>query len=154
MLAIAHAGVKASGHDIDERALADDLQIDLGMRCKKRRDHRRQHQIDRRRRRIDAQTPRRHGPQAAHLIQCRADIRHGRADTGQQQFTGFGEGYAARGAVHQADAEPLLHVAQPLAEARDGDALLGRGATEIPGARHGDERIEVAEVEILHCSIY
>ena len=29
-----------------------------------------------------------------------------------------------------------------------------RGAPEIPGARHGDESIEVAEVEILHCSIY
>ena len=90
----------------------------------------------------------------AHLIQRRADIRHGRADTGQQQFAGLGEGYAARGAVHQADAEPLLHVAQPLAEAGDGDALLGRGAAEIPRARHGDEGIEVAEIEILHCSIY
>ena len=77
-----------------------------------------------------------------------------RADTGQQQLAGLGERDAARGAVHQADAEPLLHVAQPLAEARDGDALLDRGAAEIPGARHGDESIEVAKVEILHCSIY
>ncbi len=153
MFAIAHAGVKTSGHDIDERALADDLEIDFGMGCKKRRNHRRQHQIDRRRRRIDAQTPRRHGPQAAHQIKRRADIRHRGADTGQQQFTGLGKRDAARGAVHQADAEPLLHVAQPLAEARYGDALLDRGAAKIPGARHGDEGIEVAEVEILHCSI-
>ena len=75
MLAIAHAGIKASGHDVDERALGNDLQIDLGVGCEKRRDHRRQHQIDRRRRRVDAQTARRHGPQAAHLIQRLADIR-------------------------------------------------------------------------------
>ena len=48
----------------------------------------------------------------------------------------------------------LGHVAQPLAEARDGDALLHRGAAEIPRARHGDECIEIAEVEVLHCSIH
>ena len=57
MLAIAHAGVEASGDDVDERALGDDLQIDLRMGGEKRRHHRRQHQIDRRRRRIDAQAP-------------------------------------------------------------------------------------------------
>ena len=71
----------------------------------------------------------------------------------QQQLAGFGERDAAGGAVHQAHAEPLLHVAQPLAEARHRDALLGRGAAEIPGARHGDEGVEIAEIEILHCSI-
>jgi hypothetical protein len=95
-----------------------------------------------------------HGSQAAHLIQRLTDVRYRGDDSGQQQFAGFGERNAARGAVHQADAKPLLHVAQPLAEARDGDALLHRGAAEIARARHGDESIEVAEVEIFHCPIY
>ncbi len=154
MLAVAHAGVETAGDDIDECTLADDLQFDLRILCKKRRDHRRQHQVDRRRRRIDPQTARRHAAQAAHLIQRVADIRHRRPDPGQQQLAGFGQCDAAGGAVHQADAKPLLHVAQPLAETGDGDALLDRGAPEIPGARHGDEGIEIAEVKILHCSIY
>ena len=56
--------------------------------------------------------------------------------------------YAARGAVHQADAEPLLHVAQPLAEARDGDAAARSRRGGNSGARYRYERIEVAEVEI------
>ena len=62
-------------------------------------------------------------------------------------------GDAAGGAVHQADAEPLLHVAQALAEARDRDAALQRGAPEVAGACHRHEGVEVAKVEILHCSI-
>ena len=28
-----------------------------------------------------------------------------------------------------------------------------RGAAEIPGAGHGDESVEIAEVDIAHCSI-
>ena len=154
MLAIAHAGVEAVGDDIDERAVADDLQFDLRICLQERRDHRRQHQIDRRRRRIDAQASRRHAAQATHLIERIADIRHRRPDAGQQQLAGLGQPDAAGGAVHQADAEPLLEVAQPLAQAGNRDALFHRGAPEIPGAGDGDEGIEIAQVEIAHCSIY
>jgi hypothetical protein len=119
----------------------------------KRRDHRRQHQIDRRRRGVDTQPSRRHVAQAPHPIQCGADLRDRRPDPGQQQLAGLGERDAAGGAVHQPDAEPLLHVTQPLAQARRRNALLQRGAAEIPGAGHGDKGVEIAEIEILHCSI-
>jgi hypothetical protein len=37
--------------------------------------------------------------------------------------------------------------------ARHRNALLQRRATEIPGAGHGDKGVEIAEIEILHCSI-
>ena len=154
VLAVAHAGIVSGIDDVDERALADDLEIDLRTSPHERHHHRRQHQVDRRRRGVDAQASRGHAAQAAHLIDCLADILHRRRNAGQQQLASFGERNAARGAVHQANAEPLFHVAQPLAEARDGNALFGRGPAEILGARDGDESTEVAEVEILHCSIY
>jgi hypothetical protein len=51
MFAVAHAGID----DVDERTLGHNLQVDLGKGAQERCDHRRQHQIDRRRRRIDAQ---------------------------------------------------------------------------------------------------
>src|SRR4029078_8394778 len=92
---------------------------------------------------------RRHGPEPTDLIQRRTDIRHGGADTRQQQLAVFGARYAARGAVNQANAKPLFHVAEPLAEAGHRDALLGRGPAEIPRARHGDASIENAASENL-----
>jgi hypothetical protein len=69
MLAIAHAGIEASADDVNQRARGNDFQIDLRIGFQERRNHRRQHQIDRRRRRIDPQSPRRHIAQAPHLIQ-------------------------------------------------------------------------------------
>jgi hypothetical protein len=124
----------------------------LRIGLKEGRCHRRQHQVDRRRRCIDAQASRRHAAEAAHLIQGIADIRYRRPDAGQQQLPGLGQPDAAGGPVHQADAEPLLHVAQPLAQAGDRDILLQRRAAEIPGAGDGDKGAEIAEVEITHCS--
>ncbi|NEV03209.1 hypothetical protein FNJ47_48775, partial [Bradyrhizobium sp. UFLA 03-164] len=42
----------------------------------------------------------------AHLGDRVGDVDHGRRDTSEQQLPGFGQRYAAGGAVHQADAEP------------------------------------------------
>jgi hypothetical protein len=42
---------------------------------------------------------------------------------------------------------------QPLAQARDRDTALQRRTAEIPGAGNGHESIEIAEIEIAHCSI-
>ena len=55
MLAIAHAGIEASADDVNQRARGNDFQIDLRIGFQERRNHRRQHQIDRRWRRIDPQ---------------------------------------------------------------------------------------------------
>jgi hypothetical protein len=55
--------------------------------------------------------------------------------------------------MHQPHAEALLHVAQPLAPTRRRDALLARGVVKVPGAGDGDEGVEIAEVEIRHCSL-
>ena len=153
MLAVTNAGVEPLRDDVDERALPDNLEVDLRISFNERRDHRRQHQIDRRRRRIDPQSPRRHVAHTPHAIQRVADIGHRGSDPGQQQLAGFGQRDAAGGAVHQPHAEPLLHVPQPLAETRDRDVLLDRGAPEIPRAGDGRERGEITEVEIAHCSI-
>jgi hypothetical protein len=59
---------------------------------------------------------------------------------------------AAGGAVHEPHAEPLLHVAQALAEARHGDTLVTCSAPEIFCARYGHEGVEIAEIEVAHCS--
>jgi hypothetical protein len=116
MLAVTHAGVEPVRDDVDERAVADDFEVDLRIGCNERRDHRCEHQIDRRRRRIDPQPPGWYRPQAAHPIERIADIAHGGSNPGQQQLARLRQRNAAGGAVHQAHAEPLLHVAQPLAE--------------------------------------
>jgi hypothetical protein len=55
--------------------------------------------------------------------------------------------------MHQPRAEALRHVAQPLAQTRRRDALLARGVVKVPGAGDGDEGVEIAEVEIRHCSL-
>jgi hypothetical protein len=154
MLAIAHAGIEPRADDVDERAVGRDPQFDLWMGPQERPNHRRQHEVDRRRRGIDAQPARRHVAQTTHLIQRRADIRHRRSRPCQQQLAGFGQRDAAGGAVHQANAEALFHVTEPLAEAGHGDALLDRRAPEIPGAGDGEESFEIAEIKIRHCSIY
>ena len=153
MLAIAHAGIEARADDVDERAFGDDLEIDLRIGLEERRDHRRQHEIDRRRRRVDAQPARGHFAQAADLIQGVADIAHRRRHARQQQFARLGQRDAAGGAVHQANAEPLLQVPQSLAKARHRHANLDRRAPEIAGAGHRHEGIEIAQVEIGHCSL-
>src|SRR5690348_16706767 len=74
MLAISHAGVEAGADDVDEPALADDLDTDFRVGLQKRPDHRRQHEIDRWRRRIDAQATRRLVTQAAQLAQRFRDV--------------------------------------------------------------------------------
>jgi hypothetical protein len=73
--------------------------------------------------------------------------------TRQQQFTGFGQRHAAGGAVQQAHAQPLLELAQALAEARGGDDVLAGRAAEVFGARNGHEGGEVAIIDVGHCSI-
>jgi hypothetical protein len=146
MLAVPHAGVEPGIDNVDERALGDDLEIDLRIGSQKRCDHRRQHQIDRRGWRIDPQSPRQYAAQAPHLIKRPADIGDRRSDAGQQQFAGLGERDTAGGPVHQPYAETLLHVAQPLAQTRRRHALLARRAAEILGAGDGDEGVEIAEV--------
>ncbi len=55
MLAVAHAGIEARFDDVDKRRLSDHLQFDLRILFQERRDHRLDHEIDRRRRRVDAQ---------------------------------------------------------------------------------------------------
>jgi hypothetical protein len=82
-----------------------------------------------------------------------ADIGDRRSDAGEQQLACLGERDAAGGAVHQPHAETLLHVAQPLAQSRRRNALLARGAAKVPGAGNGDEGVEIAKVQIVHCSI-
>jgi len=122
--------------------------------AQERPDHRRQHEIDRRRRRIDAEPARRHFAQAPHLIQRGADIEQRGCRARQEQFTGLRQRDAAGGAVHQTNAEALFHAAQPLTEAGGGDTLLNRSAPEIPGPGDGQKRLEIAEIEIAHCSLY
>jgi hypothetical protein len=65
----------------------------------------------------------------------------------------LGQRDAARSAMQQTNPEPLLHIAQPLAQARHRDLALHRGAAEIQGPGHGDESREVAQVEVTHCSL-
>jgi hypothetical protein len=115
--------------------------------------HRHHHEINRRRRRVDAQPSRRHLAQAPHSIERLAHVADGRRDARQQHFAGLGERNAARGAVQQPHAEMLFQRAQPLAQARHGDALLARSAAEIFHTRHRGKGIEIAEIHIHHCSI-
>jgi hypothetical protein len=123
-------------------------------RPKEGRGHRRQHQVNRRRRRVDPQAARRHATQTPNMVQGVTDIRHRGSDPGQQQLAGFREPDAAGGPVHQPNAEPFFQLAQPLAQAGNRDALLQRRAPEIPGTGDGDESIEIAQVQIAHCPIY
>jgi hypothetical protein len=41
-----------------------------------------------------------------------------------------------------------------LAEAGGGDSLLDRSPPEIPGPGDGQKSLEIAEIEIAHCSPY
>jgi len=154
VLAVTNAGVEPLRDDIDERSLGDNLQLDLRIGFDERRDHRRQHQIDCRRRRVDPQPTRRHRAQASHLLDCATDFLDGRADAGEQQLARLRQRNAAGGAIHQANAQPFFHGTQTLAQARHRDALVQRRPAEIPGACDGEENAEVAQVEVVHCSIY
>ena len=111
VLAIAHAGIVAGADDVDETAFGNDVEVDQGMRIEKRPDHRGHHEIDGRRRRVDAEAARGDLAQAPDLIQGIADITQGRRHPRQQQLARLGQRDAAGGAIHQADAEALLKVA-------------------------------------------
>jgi hypothetical protein len=153
VFAIAHARIEPSVDDVDERAFGYDFQIDLRIGLKKRPDHRRQHQVNRGRRCVDAKPPRGHLAQPSHPLQRLADLGHRRRRASQQHFAGLRQSDATGGAVQEANAQPLLQPAQPLAKARYRHALLPRCAAEITGARNRDEGCEVPEIEVSHCSL-
>ena len=70
----------------------------------------------------------------------------------QEAFSRLRGSHAPRRAVEQAHAEPRLEIAQPLAQARDGNPLGARRAAEIAVPRHGREGGKVAQVELGHRS--
>ena len=52
------------------------------------------------------------------------------------------------------DIDPADIESPAFAQVFGGNALLDGGTAEIPGAGHGDKGVEIAEIEILHCSTY
>src|ERR1700742_3661021 len=101
MLAITDAGIESGIDNIDEGAVSDDIQLDLRELLQEWRNHRRQYQVDRRRRRVDAQPAGRYAAQAAHPVERLRDIRHRGTGAGEQQLPGFRQSYTAGGTVHQ-----------------------------------------------------
>ena len=84
---------------------------------------------------------------AVHHVERRLHLGQRRAEPLEQARAGLGRRDAARGAVEQADAELRLQPAHRLAQAR-GAAAAGAGAVaKAAGARHGDEGVQVAEID-------
>jgi hypothetical protein len=81
------------------------------------------------------------------------DVVHRRPDPRQQQFAGLGQSDAAGGAVQKPHPKPLLHAAKTLAQAGNRDMLVQRRPAKVFRPGNGHESLEIAEVEIAHCSL-
>ena len=145
-LVIADAGVASGRQHVDEAVLRDHLQDDVGIGGEKAWDDRGQHQPRDADGDVQPQRPR--GPVAEPVddIQRRLDLAERRPQPVEQARAGLGGCDAARGAVEQADAQPLLQPADRFAERRRAAARRTRGVAKAARARHRDEGVEVTEV--------
>ncbi len=87
------------------------------------------------------------------LLQRVAEVAEHRLQPLQQPRPGVGRRDAAGGAVQQAHAQPLLQVAQQVADGGGRDAEFGRGPAEAAMGRHGDEGGEAGEVDPGHALV-
>ena len=146
-LAESDAGVEAGRDHVDQRVVDDDLDADIGKALEETRHDRQQHQLRGLPCRVEAQ---RAGGLAAEIVQILqrvVDVAECRADAREQPLAGLGQRHAAGGAVDQAQIEPLLDIAQGMAERRGRHAKLDRRGAKAAVAGDRKERREVGRVD-------
>jgi hypothetical protein len=133
------AGIEATFHEIDHAVVADELERDVRVGGGERAEVRKEEQLRRHARDIQAQ-------QACRLVARLVDAFDRLRERGQRGLCTFekllaqlGHADAARGAVEQAHAELLFERAHGLREGRGRHAQLLRGAREAGVVRHAGE---------------
>ncbi len=116
-LAIAHPGIETGREHIDEGVLRRHLQRDAGVRLEETLHQPRQHHARDDDRHIEPERAGRAVAKAVHRVERGGDFAERRQQPVEQARAGLGQRHAARGAVEQAHAEPLLQPAHRLAQA-------------------------------------
>ena len=142
-----HAGIEAGRDRVDQRIVDGDLDMDVGKAFEEARHQRQQHQLRRLPRGIDAQRAGRLAAKIVQVFQRIVDIAERRADPREQPLARLRQRDAARGAVDQPQIEPLLDMAQRVAERRGRDAKLGRRRAKTAVSGDGKEGGEVGGVD-------
>ena len=146
-LAEPDAGIEARRDHVDQCVIDHDLDADVRIALEKARHDRQQHQLGRLPRGIEAQRAGRLAAKIVEVFQRVVDIPECRADPRKQPLARFRQRDAARGAVDQPQIEPLLDIAQRVAQRRCRDAEFSRrrAKTAVPGDR--EEGGEVGRVD-------
>lgn len=158
-LAIADAGVAATGDDIDKIVIDHQLDPDLRIGMQELVDHGLQKEARRVDRHVQAQAAARTVAQVVQHVERAAHFLERRTQTRQQQRAGCRRRHAARGAFQQADTQLLLQPPQRLAHGGRGLAAGARGLakTVVPGhqgkgGQIGHGRIVCMHEERFHCA--
>ena len=113
-----NAGIEAGRDHVDQCVIDDDLDADVGIALEKARHDRQQHQLGRLPRGVEAQRAGRLAAKIVEVFERIVDIAECRTDARKQPLARFGQRDAARGAVDQPQIEPLLDIAQRVAQRR------------------------------------
>ncbi len=146
-----HAGVEFLGDDVDQPIVGLDLQPDVRIAGERAAQPGPEHGLEREFVGGDADIA---GGPLAQVVErrdMRLDLVEMEGDGAQHPLAGLGGGDAARGAVEQPHAQPLLKPAHAVAERRRRHAQLRCRAGEAALARHGDEGSEIGEILTVHC---
>lgn len=130
----AHPGVKALGHDVDQRGLDHDLGPHPRVGGEEGAEQRREHQIHRRRGGVDAEEADRDALFGVDPVDRGRELGQRRGDVGEQPRARLGEGDAAGRAVEEPRPELLLEVSDRLAEGGGRDPALDVGITLLDTA--------------------
>jgi hypothetical protein len=146
----ADASIEALGDDIGQRRLDRDLEPDFGIGREEARHDRSEDELRRRRQHRQAQRAGRPIAEGIDRFERRGEIVEHRPQPFHQKLAGIGQPDAAGGAVEQPQAEPLLELADRLAQGRAGDAEMVGGAGEALALGYGDESSELGEIGRAH----
>ncbi|MNR22945.1 hypothetical protein D3C85_1399320 [compost metagenome] len=149
-IAQAHAHLVPVRDDIGESGIQGDLDLDLGVLGKQRREPGPKHGLGRIFRRGDSNSAGRLVAQLRDRGQLCLDLLEAGGDVLHQSLSGFRRGDAARGPREQPDTHPGLKRTDRVAQRRLGNAELRRRACEASLMRNGNESQQVVVAVSLH----
>jgi hypothetical protein len=150
ILDTANAGIEPTVDDVDDRGVAEELQLDVRVGTQEPLDQRSQDELNRRGGCVDADRTRRLPSKIVDILEGDGNFGQGRLEAAEKLCSGLGDGHAACRSVQQPHAQALLQIAHHLTDRLAGHAAFKRCFPEAARTRNDGKGLQVIQARALH----